>query len=75
MSQIMCHLGLKPPVSVFPSLYHTPYTIQLDHHNPGLQDALKGLDRIAIRPLDWVLAFYVGQDDYSVEDIVDKGVG
>lgn len=74
MSQLLYHLGLKPPISVSPSLYHTPYTIQLDHNNPALREALSDLDKISIRPLDWILTFYVRPDDTSITDFLSNTV-
>jgi hypothetical protein len=77
VQQVLSHLGLKPP-SVYCSPAGSllnPSTVQLDHRNPALRQALTDLDKISIRPLDWVFSFYVGRDDHNIYDILSNGVG
>ena len=76
VSQVLSHLGLKPPAPhpLVTGSLPSPSTVQLDHRNESLRQALKDLDKISIRPLDWVFSFFVGRDDVSVDDILRNGV-
>ena len=76
MTQLLSHLGLKPSPATSNNLssLSNPVTVQLDHKNPELRDALGEMDRISIRPLDWLLACYVKADDQSATDILRNGV-
>ncbi|GAV07652.1 hypothetical protein RvY_17467 [Ramazzottius varieornatus] len=75
VTQLLSHLGLKPSsaTSNKPSFLSNPLTVQLDHKNPELREALDEMDRISIRPLDWLLAFYVKAEDRTAADILRNG--